>query len=324
MFTRVLIPLDRSPLAEQAVGQAVAIARGAGASVDLVLVHQPMPFAGFSDAPWNSEQLAVEEGYLRTIAEEITTGAAVPVTFAVLRGEPVEKICTRVIDAGADLIVMTSHGRTGLSRSWFGSVADSVIRHAQVPVLMLRPIEGKALRTTAHHTFKRIVVPLDGSALSSDILQAAAAVAKAGDGRMMLLRIVQPVPLVSTDVGLPFAFPPTLVDDGATDALTEAAKQELGDIARALRAEGVPDVEASVLVSDRVAPAIIDFARAHGADLIAMSTHGRGAARFLMGSVADKVLRASGLPILLQQPVAVAAAHGAAGLSSVSVPMAQR
>lgn len=320
MFKKILVPLDRSPLAEQAIGQAAAIARGAGASIDLVLVHQPMPFGGFADMPWSEDQWADENRYLTAIADEIRSGADIPVSTVVLRGEPVEMICRRVWDVGADLIVMTSHGRTGLSRSWFGSVADSVIRHASVPVLILRPIEGKSLRTAAHHNFTRIVVPLDGSALAADVLVPAASVAAASGGRIMLLRIVQPVPLVSADVGMPFAFPPMITDEAVTEELAETAKQELGAIARQLKSEGVHDVEASVIIADHVAPAIIDFARVHGADLIAMATHGRGAARYLMGSVADKVLRAGNLPTLLNHPLSVASGIPAASAAGVAMP----
>ena len=61
MFTQVLVPLDRSPLAEQALGQAVAIARASHAALDVVLVHEPLPFAGFRDAPWNAEHLSDDQ-----------------------------------------------------------------------------------------------------------------------------------------------------------------------------------------------------------------------------------------------------------------------
>src|SRR5678816_2559690 len=93
MFRRLLVPLDRSPLAEQAIGQAAAIARASHAEIDLVLVHQPLPFAGFGDAPWNAEQWSDEHKYLEEIVDELESGASVVATHAVLTGEVVEMIC---------------------------------------------------------------------------------------------------------------------------------------------------------------------------------------------------------------------------------------
>ena len=142
----------------------------AHATIDFLLVHEPLPFAGFSDAPWNAEEWKLEDKYLETIAAEISAGAGVPTTHNVMRGEASEMIDMRARDLDADLIVLTSHGRTGLSRAWLGSVAHGVLRRSQVPVLMLRPHDGKADRKAAHHLFKHILVPLDGSAFSADVV----------------------------------------------------------------------------------------------------------------------------------------------------------
>ncbi len=305
MFRKLLIPLDRSPLAEQAIGQAAAIARAAHASIDVVLVHEPAPFAGFGDAPWNDEERKYEDKYLETIAKEISTGAAVPVTHNVMRGEPVEMIDTRAHDINADLIVMTSHGRTGLSRAWLGSVAHGVLRRLAVPVLMLRPMEGKSDRKAAHHLFKHLLVPLDGSAFSADIVSHATALAQCSGARITLLRVVRPVPTITLDVDMSLAYPPMIPDAALTAQLVDEANAEIAEAARQIRHGGYADVDAEVVVAGSTAHAIIDFALGHSVDAIAMSTHGRGASRLLMGSVADKVVRASGLPMLLIRPVGV-------------------
>lgn len=305
MFRKLLVPLDRSPLAEQAVGQAAAIARASHAEIDLVLVHQPLPFAGFNDEPWNAEQKDDEDKYLEWIAEELASGASLVATHGVVRGEAVDMICKRAWEIDADLIVMTSHGRTGLSRAWLGSVADGVLRHSAIPVLMLRPVENKADRLAAHHPFNHLLVPLDGSALAADILSSASSLARSCGARVTLLRVVPPVPLMTVDVDMSYGPPPFIQDDKATDLLIEEAKQQLDEVARRL-ADGMGiSVDAHVILSSRVAQAIIDFAGSHTIDAITMSTHGRGASRFLLGSVADKVLRGSGLPMLLHRPIGV-------------------
>jgi len=305
MFTRLLVPLDRSPLAEQAIGQAAVIARAAQAEIDLVLVHQPLSFEGFADAPWSAEQWNDEHKYLESIVDELTSGPSVPATRAVLRGETVEMICQRAWDIGADLIVMTSHGRTGVSRAWLGSVADGVLRRSSIPVLLLRPVETKTERHAAHHPFKRMLVPLDGSALSTDILSSAISLARCSGARVTLVRVVQPVPVMTLDAGIPYAFSPLAQDYGLTDRLLADANAQLEELARRYTGEGNVTFDAQAVLAGYVAQGIIDFARSHETDVIAMSTHGRGASRLLMGSVADKVLRGSGLPMLLHRPIEV-------------------
>lgn len=317
MFRRLLVPLDRSSLAEQAVGQAAAIARACHAALDLVLVHQPLPFAGFGDAPWNASQIDDEEAYLESIAEEVTMGAGVETAHAVVGGEAIEMICRRAWEVEADLVVMTSHGRTGLSRAWIGSVADGVVRHSAAPVLMLRPVERKTRETVARHLFGRILVPLDGSVLAADILPAAASLARSGAGRLTLLRIVQPVPLIAAESGIPFAYPPALQDDPATDRLVADAREQMSDVSRRLCREGV-DAEAHVITAANIARAILDYSRGHAMDAIAMSTHGRGMSRLLVGSVADKVLRGSGLPMLMHRPLGVSRMAGPSRASSAA------
>jgi nucleotide-binding universal stress UspA family protein len=116
---------------------------------------------------------------------------------------------------------------------------------------------------------------------------------------------VEPVPLVTADFGMPFAYPPMLQDDAATNHLLEGAKFEMAELARQVADRDGVKVNATTVVAGHVGNAIIDFARGHAVDLIAMATHGRGASRLIFGSVADKVIRASGLPMLLQRPIGV-------------------
>ena len=311
MFRKLLVPLDRSPLAEQALGQAVAIARAAHAGIDLVLVHQPMTLGGFGDAPWNAEQLDAEQKYLQSIAGQLAAAASVPVTSAVLHGEAIEMISRRATEVVADLVVMTSHGRTGFSRAWMGSIADGVLRHVPVPVLLLRAAEPRADRFAAVPPFRRILVPVDGSSLAMEMLTSAAALARCSDARMTLLRVVHPVPIMTVDIdvatgigaGMPFGHALQPEDVIATGQLVREVKGTLADTAQQLmEREGIV-VDHLVIVSSHVAQAILDFAGAHDVSLIAMSTHGRGVSRLLVGSVADKVIRGSGVPVMLQRPL---------------------
>lgn len=304
MFRKLLIPLDRSPLAEQAVGQAVAIAKRSNAGIDLVIVHQPMPIDGLNDDEWYGRQWKDELEYLESIAKEIEVGSNIVATLATPDGDAVSEICQRAVEVDADLIVITSHGRTGLSRAWLGSIADGVMRHAKMPVLMLRPIEGKTDGHAAHGVFKHLLITLDGSSLSEEILSPALALARAEGARVTLLRVIQPVPMVLPDAGLMASYSSAIPDTAATQTLVDEAKAQLTVLAKKVSAQDF-EVDAHVMVSSHVANAIIDFSVTHGVDLVAQSTHGRGASRFVMGSVADKVIRGSHLPVLLQRPVGV-------------------
>jgi len=148
---------------------------------------------------------------------------------------------------------------------------------------------------------RRIVVPLDGSSLSESILGVAANMACSLKARVHLLRAVPPVTLV-TNPTTELAYSLMVEDEAATLRLVDEARRELGDVRRLLSHQGCMHVETEVVVASDAAKAIVDFARDHEADLIAMSTHGRGVSRLVVGSVADRVLRESGIPALLSHP----------------------
>jgi nucleotide-binding universal stress UspA family protein len=303
MFTKLLVPLDGSALAEQALGPAAAIARAAHASLELVLVHQPAAFADFVDAAWQTNPSKAERAYITSTAQQLAAGASVVASGVALRGTTSDTISERAKATAADLIVMTSHGRTGVSRTWLGSIAHEILRRSTTPVLMLRPSETPKLRTIGEKRFKKVLVTLDGSPLSEAVLAPATELARAFKARLILLRIVEPVPMVLPETVLPVSSLPR--DDAATAAVVHTATQELAAIGKRITDDTGSGVEMHVVVGERVAKAILEFARSVSPSVIAMSTHGRGASRLFLGSVADKVLRASNVPMLLSRPATV-------------------
>jgi nucleotide-binding universal stress UspA family protein len=125
------------------------------------------------------------------------------------------------------------------------------------------------------------------------------AFAVAGTGATYVLAsAVPPVPLLP-DYADPYAMVPVIVDHSATDYSAAATKTYLTKTAECLAKRGATVIEESVTVADQAAPALLDVAKAHDIDLIALATHGRGTSRFVFGSVADKILRGSSLPILV-------------------------
>ena len=311
MFRKLLLPLDRSSLAEQAIGHAASIARESGATIDIVLVHEPFPFAGYADLPgWDADTTA-EQKYLEAVADELKSGAQVTATCSVLRGAPAEMIIRRAREVDADLIVMTSHGRTGFSRTWLGSVADAVMRKSAIPVLMLRPERESETtkRRVAARGVKRILVPMDGSALGGGIVPAAI------DARPHGARVDHAASRrahrshrhgVRTNACPSRACPSCPMRRRRSNS-SMSATTELESVAQRLHEETGITIDSHVVVSGHAAQAIVDQAEALNIDIIAMSTHGRGASRFFLGSVADKVLRSSRIPVLLYRPVEVRA-----------------
>jgi nucleotide-binding universal stress UspA family protein len=303
VFKTLLVPLDGSALAEQALGQAAAIARDTGAEIHLVTVHQPIANDGYGNAPVDDRRWNDEHQYLETTALELVAGGSIRASHAMLTGDPEEMICRRAADIGADLIVITSHGRTGFSRTWFGSVADGLVRRAPAPVLILRPMVGDMRRRAAHHLFNHLLVPLDGSKLAAEVLPTAIDLARCSNARITLLGVVQPIPSAAYDPANLLPYSILLRDDSVTKCLAEDAAKDLKDLSTQLSANGVQSVDSHVVVEGNVAQGIVEFARSHDVDLIAISTHGRGTSRYFVGSVADKVLRSSGLPMLLRRSV---------------------
>lgn len=297
MLKKILVPLDTSAVAEQALPTAAALAKANGAELRLMLAHELAPYDGYPDAPWNGARSSMESTYLDSKAHGLEEQFGIRVVAEYVKGDIVPSIVRVAEDRQIDLIVMTTHGRTGVSRAWLGSVADAVMRSVDVPVLMLRAKELGGAKVTEPQQFRRLMIPLDGSSRAECIIGTALAIGGTS-ATYILASAVPPVPLVP-EFADPYAITPVLVDAGATDRSAAATKGYLTKTAQHLAEKGATVIEEAVTVADHAAPALLDAAKAHDIDLIALATHGRGTSRFVFGSVADKILRGSSLPILV-------------------------
>lgn len=143
MYKRILVTLDRSEFAEQALVHAVAVAKAFGSTIELLSVV-PLPQAAGPDAgilfiDWDGE-VAECEAYLAGVVSRLTE-EGLKAESEIRRGEVTEEILRHAEEMHADLLVMSTHGRSGLGRWVYGSVADRVLRHAAVPVLLVRVVE---------------------------------------------------------------------------------------------------------------------------------------------------------------------------------------
>lgn len=142
MYKRIIVTLDRSDLAEQALKHAVAIAEAFGAVIDLLMI---VPVADRDaghtvSVDWDAE-IAEDEEYLAGVNSRVAE-AGIEVHTELRRGKVAEEILHYADKSDADLIVMSSHGRSGGGRWVYGSTADRVLRHAPVPVLLV-PVTEK-------------------------------------------------------------------------------------------------------------------------------------------------------------------------------------
>ena len=323
MDTRLLVPLDGSPLADAAVPLAVEIARRLKGGLHLVRVHTPFvmfspgadTMAPIPDPSLDERARSMSEQWLTRRAGELSNTAGIPVTSELRIGTPVEEIVGSATDHRVQAIVCSTHGLGGWALRWLGSVADGVIRHAPCPVLAMS--EAAVARSAV---VKSVLVLHDGSAVSDEIIPHAAWLARAFGAQIELLRVVAP-PWVGDSLT---AITSGTEDPFGVDAYAEASKIALDAVAAPLRTEGLT-VRATVVVHLSPSRAILEHIDRSNPDAIALATYGRGLSRLLLGSVADKVLRVAGRPTLFFRPsrhlLGVTAAEREAGeLLTASTP----
>ena len=297
-MTQILVPLDGSPLAEQALPCAMALGRGLASELVLFgAVSIPADTQELLDragvkADALLEQLKTEANeHLCQVVEQLReTGLAA--RHIVQCGPAAEAIVGYAEQLEVRQIVMATHGYTGPNRWTHGSVAERVLQSASVPVLLVRVQEtGQGLRREPM-CCQRILVPLDGSTRAERILPPVISIAQALDSQVILFQV--PIVYVSGWMTGEWLMP----THGVLATAEQDAMAYLDYVATRLKEQGIKTSTATD--TGAVAESIIDYATANHVDLIAMCTHGRtGLRRWTLGSVADRVLRAGRIPILL-------------------------
>lgn len=301
-YERMLVPLDGSELAEVVFAYAKELAGRLG--TDVILLHVC--------ALEETEQLPMRRAYIEHSVEIIKgqseelqkkSGAqagskAIEVRGEVATGYPAEEIIRYAEANHVDLILMATHGRSGIKRWTMGSVADKVLRVSKVPVWLVRAGVPKEIVYDQLPT-RKILVLLDGSELAESVLPHVEAVAKqqgAGPVEVVLLTVCEPMLLPSYyPITMPLSW-----DDHVTMCKRES-EQYLAKTEKRLKDTGLR-VRSEVLTG-KPADAIVDYVNKNPVNLIVMSTHGRsGLGRWVFGSVAEKVLLGVTSPILLIRP----------------------
>jgi nucleotide-binding universal stress UspA family protein len=310
MYKSILVPLDGSTFAEHSLPLALAVARQAGAKLHLVHVLEPLASI-YSEGPLLAD-VDLEQrikarlrGYLDSVAFRVRKLSPGAVTTELAEGEIAETLRAEAVRMNPDLVVMTTHGRGPFGRFWLGSVADELVRVLPMPLLLVRPPDTVP-DLAVEPPLKNILIPLDGSKIAEQMVERAVGLGRLTEAGYMLMRVIKPVPPVPSSTGSASLDVEVESMIKAMDALQEKLHKDalayLDAVARPLRAQGLR-VATKVVVDQRPGVGIVHEAAPPAVDLVALETHGRrGLSRLILGSVADKVIRAAAVPVLVHRP----------------------
>jgi len=300
MYKVIMAPTEGSDSERAAISVAVKLARRLEADLRLVRVDSaPLVFETIAQTQSVlAERELMEERIARlrkleALGTQCRALGEIRVMTALEEGPVGPTLRDYARKFNVDLIVISSHARGGFRRIALGSVTDYLIRHCNIPVLVVRP-PATFLDAFPEQTITRIVVPLDGSALAEQILPEVATLASQLHSTVSLIQVLTPVNYSQKAIMQPGL--PWWDDEIAT------ADAYLTRAATCFTEQGI-NVSKDVLLSDDTATAILDYSTRARADIIALATSGAGGmSRFMFGTVADEVTRKSQSSLLVFHP----------------------
>jgi len=287
-FSKILVPLDGSGLSERIFDLIRWVLERKQTEVKLLTV--------LSLDERRTVESPVESAcdYLDSKREALLDYGA-RVRFAIRVGDASEQILAEAEEYAPSIIAMATHGRTWVDRLRWGSVTESVLRGANVPVLAANPIGLEEAAKPRLLNLSRILVPLDGSSRSTEVLAAVAELARLYKSVVTLLHVEEPT-IVPSMISM---------SPGITWGAEEIGRRILEPGRRALVAAGVEVLTRTIVGS---APKeILRIANEESFDLVALTTHGRaGFARLVRGSIAERILRHCACPVLMKRTIPAA------------------
>lgn len=287
-FQKILYPTDFSPGARHALRVAVRLASESDAELVVTHVWHPPAFAFGATDPFPAEamqrMIAEKERSLAAATDEAVKLGARRVTSRFLTGVPWDQIVEALqSDAAFDLVVMGTHGRTGLARVLLGSVTEKVIRHAPCSVLAARP-HGDVT------PFAHVLCPIDFSDSSRDAIERAAQLAAPSGAGIALLHVVE----------VPIAYRDELSVSASFEGVEKRTAHLLLEWASDLKAKVSVPVTTELRMGNPGVHVLAVLDQDPTFDLVVMGSHGRtGIRRALLGSVAEKVVRHAACPVLV-------------------------
>jgi nucleotide-binding universal stress UspA family protein len=301
MYKKILVPLDGSELAEVALPYAEEIALKINSEVNLLQVVPQ--FYGlykadgeiYEQVPYIEEKMGIlsikAKDYLDKVAMRLLDKGINAVT-AVRTGLAVNEVGGLAKETNTDIIIMSTHGRTGIGRWAMGSVANKIVRSSERPVILIRAKDAHP-EVRQKDILDKILVPLDGSKESEAVIPYIERLAIEFNIEVTLLHMLAPDPYIYSAKQFDLMESHKIYAKNYIESIASKLEQK-GIVAKAMFREVTMGYEADE---------IIKLADKIQADLVAMSTHGQsGVNRWILGGIADRVLHGGNTPLLLLRP----------------------
>jgi nucleotide-binding universal stress UspA family protein len=299
MFDPILVPLDGSLLAEGVLPHVVAVARAFESKVVLLRVlgqNQALePAQSVDPLNWYMDKTEAQL-YLETIAAQFE-GAGVQTEVAVWEGKVAEWITEFARIKGMKLIVLSTHGRNGLSQWGISSIVQKIILSAPTSLLIVRAHQAIVSELT-EQSYTRLLVPLDGSRRAEYALPMVAMLARAQKLQVHLVHVVKKPEMARH-------MPPTQEDIDLSNRIVarnhEEAARYLGQLQMGSTLEGI-DVQIHLLISDNTAATLHEFVESAHIDMVVLNAHGySGNTQWPYGSIVDNFILYGKVPLLVVQ-----------------------
>jgi nucleotide-binding universal stress UspA family protein len=288
MLEKILVPLDGSPLGENTLVYAAELAIALGSEVQMVC----------ATARHDEETNRMCCLYLQKLAEQMYTqvkqgNPGANVKTVVVNGEAADALLGFAVKEEIGLIILSSHGHSGIMPWSMGSTANKVVQRSQVPILLVKP-DGTQKRKAG--LFRKILVPLDGSPMGETALPYVLKIATALKSEVIFLLVVETVQHVHTIGGRDTIIFHDQVIEQLKKEATSYLESAAGKIGNNIKIQ-------TILKVGDAAQEIIKVAAEEKVDITAMSSHGKsGITRWVLGSVTNKILQAGKTPLLLVRP----------------------
>lgn len=296
MFDRILLPMDRSPVAECVLPHTVAIAQAFESQVTLVHVMDSPHRTDWSRAvdPLNWQiQKAEAEGYLSDLMLRLQT-AGLQTEKQVLEGPAAERIVDLSRKNNVPLIMLSSHGQSGLSGWNVSSVVQKIILRANTSIMIVRAYQPASTDVTGLR-YHRLLLPLDGSQRAECVLPMASTLARSHEAQILLAHVVR-------RPEMPRRTPPTDEDTELTNRIVERNRAEAVQYLDQLRSRIPGDAQVHILVSDHVAATLHEIVDQEKIDLVLLAAHGySGQTRWPYGSLVSSFITYGTTALLVVQ-----------------------
>ena len=298
MNATIIVPLDRSPLAERVLPRAESLAKQIGARIVLLsVIDVPFEYQAWLEAT-SMVDVKIEaendyEEYLSKVARDIE---GVQVDTLVRLGSPETEIRELAHSLPNAIVIMTSHGRTGFRQWVLGSVTKQIVQRIRTPVVVV-PASSPDRPESQSDTMQRILVPLDGSPFAEHALDTTLKLFASTRPEILLLRVIELVNWYGDAM--------SVFDYYGLDPYIDAARETAGTYLQdmSLRVQDQGFTVFSEVQIGRVANEIHAMAERNDVDMIIMATHGRGGvSKLILGSVAEQTLQQSTVPLMLIHP----------------------